>query len=171
VTTYTDRRISRTSKFLFYGAVIVTLAVLSGGPSPHAQSGAFSPRLTKPRVAPIPEQQREMITPQIREDGSALNLYATMLQHPRLYAPRASFGTYLRSETSLPPRTRELLIMRTAYLIGAEYEWSHHVVSARGRLDGGGDLQNRRRAGRRRLERGESGRVEGLRRIAHYVDK
>ncbi|HEV2666481.1 MAG TPA: carboxymuconolactone decarboxylase family protein, partial [Blastocatellia bacterium] len=93
-------------------------------------------RLSTPRILPLgPEQwtseQREMITPQIREDGSALNLYATMLQHPRLYAPRASFGTYLRSETSLPPRTRELLIMRTAYLIGAEYEWSHQVERAR----------------------------------------
>jgi alkylhydroperoxidase family enzyme len=54
-----------------------------------------------------------------------------MIQHPRLYAPRASFGIYLRSETSLPPATRELLILRTAFLVGAEYEWGHHVEYAR----------------------------------------
>jgi alkylhydroperoxidase family enzyme len=104
-------------------------------PPPLARPATVA-RLSTPRITPLgPEQltpqQREMISQQIREGGSALNLYATMLQHPGLYAPRASFGTYLRSETSLPPRTRELLIMRTAFLTGAEYEWSHHVERAR----------------------------------------
>src|SRR5262245_1474115 len=105
-------------------------------PLPSLGRRATVARLSTPRIPPLgPEQwtpqQREMIAPQIREGGSALNLYATMLQHPGLYTPRASFGTYLRSETSLPPRTRELLIMRTAFLIGAEYEWSHHVERSR----------------------------------------
>ena len=72
-----------------------------------------------------------MIKSQIRPDGTVLNLYSTMLRHPRLYTPRMSFGTYLRTETSLPQKTRELLIMRTAFLVGAEYEWAHHVEYAR----------------------------------------
>jgi 4-carboxymuconolactone decarboxylase len=97
---------------------------------------ATGARLSQPRIPPLrPEQwtpeQREMIKPQMQSDGSVLNLYATMLQHPRLYAPRTSFGTYLRTETSLPPKTRELLIMRTAFLIGTKYEWEHHVAPAR----------------------------------------
>jgi alkylhydroperoxidase family enzyme len=105
-------------------------------PLPPLARQATGERLSTPRIPPLgPEQwtpqQREIISPQIREDGSVLNLYATMIQHSQLYAPRASFGTYLRSETSLPPRTRELLIMRTAFLIGAEYEWAHHVQYAR----------------------------------------
>ncbi|MGE0130771.1 MAG: carboxymuconolactone decarboxylase family protein [Blastocatellales bacterium] len=105
-------------------------------PLPPLARPATGARLSTPRITPIPReqwtpQQREMITPQIKPDGSALNLYATILQHSGLYTPRASFGTYLRRETSLPPRTRELLIMRTAYLIGAEYEWAHHVEYAR----------------------------------------
>ena len=105
-------------------------------PLPQLARPAAGARLSTPRIQPLgPEQwtpqQREMIAPQIREGGSVLNLYATMLQHPGLYTPRASFGTYLRSETSLPPRTRELLIMRTAFLIGAEYEWAHHVERSR----------------------------------------
>jgi glucose dehydrogenase/alkylhydroperoxidase family enzyme len=105
-------------------------------PLPALARPAPGARLKTPRISPLgPEQwtpqQRELITPQKRADGTVLNLYATMLQHPRLYAPRLSFGTYLRSETSLPPKTRELLIMRTALLIGAEYEWAHHVESAR----------------------------------------
>ncbi|HEY9432354.1 MAG TPA: carboxymuconolactone decarboxylase family protein [Blastocatellia bacterium] len=105
-------------------------------PLPQLARPAAGARLSTPRIQPLgPEQwtpqQREMIAPQIREGGRVLNLYATMLQHPGLYTPRASFGTYLRSETSLPPRTRELLIMRTAFLIGAEYEWAHHVERSR----------------------------------------
>src|SRR5690606_4229952 len=33
--------------------------------------------------------------------------------------------------TSLPAASRELLILRTAWLIGAEYEWGHHLPVAR----------------------------------------
>jgi alkylhydroperoxidase family enzyme len=105
-------------------------------PSPKLAGPATGARLSTPRIPPLGRnqwtpQQREMIAPQMRADGTVLNLYATMLQHPGLYTPRASFGTYLRSETSLPPKTRELLIMRTAFLIRAEYEWAHHVEYAR----------------------------------------
>jgi alkylhydroperoxidase family enzyme len=42
-----------------------------------------------------------------------------------------TFGSYLKSETSLPQKTRELLVMRTAFLIGTGYEWSHHIEYAR----------------------------------------
>jgi len=105
-------------------------------PLPKLAGHAAGARLSTPRIPPLrPEQwtpqQREMIAPQKRPDGSVMNLYATMLQHPGLYAPRMTFGSYVRSETSLPPKTRELLIMRTAFLIGAEYEWAHHVEYAR----------------------------------------
>ena len=105
-------------------------------PLPRLATNEIGARLSGPRLQPIaPDQwtpqQREMIAPQIRSDGSVLKLYTTLIRHPRLYAPRASFGIYLHQETSLPPRTRELLIMRTAFLIGAEYEWGHHVQHAR----------------------------------------
>ena len=94
-----------------------------------------APRLSAPRIAPIAQasftpEQRAMIAPQIQPDGSVLNLYATMLNHPKLYTPRARFGSYLQRDSLLAPRTRELLILRTAYNINASYEWSHHVASA-----------------------------------------
>ena len=53
-----------------------------------------------------------------------------MLNHPVLYGPRLKFGSYLQRDSLLPPKTRELLIMRTAWLTRAEYEWGHHVESA-----------------------------------------
>ncbi|MEW6210693.1 MAG: carboxymuconolactone decarboxylase family protein [Acidobacteriota bacterium] len=105
-------------------------------PLPRLARPVTGARLSTPRIPPLGReqwtaQQRELIKPQIRADGTVLNLYATMLQHPRLYAPRMTFGTYLRTETSLPPKTRELLILRTAFLIRAEYEWAHHAEYAR----------------------------------------
>ena len=105
-------------------------------PLPRLAGNEIGARLSAPRISPLvpgewTPQQREQITPQIRPDGSVLNLYSTLIRHPRLYTPRASFGTYLQKETSLPPWTRELLIMRTSFLIGTEYEWAHHVAAAR----------------------------------------
>jgi alkylhydroperoxidase family enzyme len=71
------------------------------------------------------------IAPQVRPDGSVFNLYTTLLNHPGLYTPRARFGTYLQRDSLLDPETRELLIMRTAWNIRAEYEWAHHVAAAK----------------------------------------
>lgn len=102
---------------------------------PALAGRAGGPRLSSPRIAPItPDQwtpaQRALIAPQTRPDGTALNLYTTMLNHPGLYGPRARFGSYLQRDSLLDPETRELLIMRTAWNIRAAYEWAHHVAYA-----------------------------------------
>lgn len=105
-------------------------------PLPRVATRPTGPRLATPRVAPILEPawtpaQRAMITPQLRPNGEALNLYTTLLNHPKLYGPRARFGSYLQRDGLLDPVTRELAIMRTAWNIRAGYEWAHHEESAR----------------------------------------
>lgn len=105
-------------------------------PLPKLAGRASGPRLATPRIAPItPDKwtpaQSAIIAPQTRPDGTALNLYTTMLNHPELYGPRARFGTYLQRDSLLDPETRELLIMRTAWNIRAGYEWAHHVEYAK----------------------------------------
>ena len=105
-------------------------------PLPKLAERAAGQRLASPRVAPIaPDRwtpaQKAIIAPQVRPDGTALNLYTTMLNHPELYGPRARFGTYLQRDSLLDGETRELLIMRTAWNIRAEYEWAHHVEYAK----------------------------------------
>lgn len=94
-----------------------------------------SPRLATPRIAPLPatqwtDEQRQLIAPQIA-DGNVPDLYATMIRFPGLYTPRLTFGRYLQRESLLPPQTRELLILRTAWLTRTNYEWGHHVAAAR----------------------------------------
>ena len=94
-----------------------------------------SSRPATPRIGPLPpsawtEEQRKLIAPQVN-DGSVPNLYATLIHFPKLYAPRLTFGRYLQRESLLPPQTRELLILRTAWLTRTDYEWGHHVGAAR----------------------------------------
>jgi alkylhydroperoxidase family enzyme len=104
-------------------------------PVPSLPSRPTSKRLTQPRIKALKEsemtaEQRELVKPQTR-DGSVPNLYATMANHPKLYGPRVRFGSYLQRESLLPPKTRELLIMRTAWNIRADYEWAHHVAASK----------------------------------------
>jgi alkylhydroperoxidase family enzyme len=105
-------------------------------PKPRTASRPAAPRLSAPRIPPIEPsawtpEQKALIAPQVRPDGTAFNLYKTMLNHPVLYTPRSRFGSYLQRDSLLDPETRELAIMRTAWNIRAPYEWGHHVASAK----------------------------------------
>jgi 4-carboxymuconolactone decarboxylase len=105
-------------------------------PLPRPADRPTGPRLSQPRVAPLSpdewsQEQRELIAPQIRSNGMVLNLHATMIRNPHLYRPRVRFGAYLKRESLLSEQTRELLIMRSAWLTRVDYEWAHHVNSAR----------------------------------------
>jgi 4-carboxymuconolactone decarboxylase len=94
-----------------------------------------SSRLMTPRVKPLlleamTAEQRQLVALQMR-DGKVPNLYATLVVHTRFYEPRLRFGSYIQRESHLPPQTRELLILRTAWLTKSEYEWAHHAILAR----------------------------------------
>ncbi|MDN5004331.1 carboxymuconolactone decarboxylase family protein [Bradyrhizobium sp. GCM10027634] len=102
-------------------------------PAPAARPTAQ--RLVTPRIKALTEaemtpEQRDLVKPQAR-NGAVPNLYATMANHPKLYGPRLALGRYLQRGSLLPPKARELLILRTAWNIRAEYEWSHHVEAAK----------------------------------------
>jgi alkylhydroperoxidase family enzyme len=92
-------------------------------------------RLAVPRIPPLTTEamtaeQRELVAAQAR-DGKVPNLYAPLVVHTRFYAPRMRFGSYLQRDSHLPARTRELLILRTAWNSRSEYEWVHHARIAR----------------------------------------
>jgi alkylhydroperoxidase family enzyme len=110
---------------------ILNHRLLTDLPLPSLANIPSTARLSQPRLAPIlesewTERQRELIQAHIRDGGYIPNLYSTMLHHPDLFGPRYTFGSYLQRDSNLPAKTRELLIMRTGWLIRAEYEWAHH---------------------------------------------
>src|SRR5205823_5565198 len=88
-------------------------------------------RPVRPRLAPLPreawsEEVRTMIE---RTPGGAtepLNIFTTLVRHPTLVRRWLPFGTMLLTG-ELPPRDRELLILRTAWNCRSEYEWGQHV--------------------------------------------
>jgi alkylhydroperoxidase family enzyme len=75
------------------------------------------------------ERTTELLAP-LEVDGRALNIFTTLVRHPRLFKRWSAFGGTLLSG-ELPARDRELVILRTAWNCGAEYEWGQHVRIAR----------------------------------------
>jgi alkylhydroperoxidase family enzyme len=85
-----------------------------------------------PRIPPLPREGRdprteEMLAALRRPDGTELNIFATLARHPRLFKRWSAFGGVLLYGGALPPRERELLILRTAWHCDAHYEWGQHV--------------------------------------------
>ena len=62
-----------------------------------------------------------------RPDGSELRIFATLAHHPKLLKRWSAFGGTLLYGGQLPPRDREVLILRTGWRCAAEYEWGQHV--------------------------------------------
>jgi len=91
-------------------------------------------KLLKPRIPPL--QKNELATEQ-RElldslgQFGRLNVFKTLIRHPKLFQRFLPFGRYILQESTLPSRDRELLILRIAWLCQAEYEWSHHAISGK----------------------------------------
>jgi alkylhydroperoxidase family enzyme len=64
------------------------------------------------------------------DEAPAANIFATLVRHPGLFRRWLPFAGKLLAG-KLPARDRELLILRTAWLCGAEYEWGQHKLIAR----------------------------------------
>lgn len=53
--------------------------------------------------------------------------FALMAHHPALFRCNIETGIMFFTQSALPPRERELAVLRTAWLAGAPYEWGEHV--------------------------------------------
>ena len=59
--------------------------------------------------------------------GQPLRVFSTLAHHGPLLSAWLPFGGALLTSGLLSHRTRELVVLRTAYLCGTDYEWGHHV--------------------------------------------
>lgn len=76
---------------------------------------AREPALRVARVDPVP--------------GTGLAIQRTFDRYPTLQKPRQTGANYVNSVSTLNPRLREILILRTGWNAQAEYEWAQHVGS------------------------------------------
>ena len=92
-------------------------------------------RLKEPRVRPLEKSELEGEAAELFErfagDGAAFNIFRTLLHHPKLLKRWRVFGTHILIKSTLPPRERELLILRIGWLCRAGYEFGHHVAEGR----------------------------------------
>lgn len=83
-------------------------------------------RLKSPRIAPVE---------QLNEDQSAaleglppLNIFRTLVHAPKALKGFLAWGNYVLSRrNSLPPREREIVILRIGYLCRSGYEFTQHT--------------------------------------------
>ncbi|MFX1275407.1 MAG: carboxymuconolactone decarboxylase family protein [Promethearchaeota archaeon] len=91
-------------------------------------------RLSKPRITPMKESEmddtiRKMLKPSKRLGrGRYLNIFTTLIKHPKLYEQWNHFGSYILGQSTLSAREREILILRIGWLCKSEYEWGQHVA-------------------------------------------
>jgi 4-carboxymuconolactone decarboxylase len=90
----------------------------------------------KIRIPPLPREEwtnaaREVFAfwgePDAWENGSKINITMVQAHHPKLALAYNAFGKHLLIDSALPVRPRELVVLRTAWHLKAEYEWHYHV--------------------------------------------
>lgn len=88
------------------------------------------------RVPPLPADQWDddvdralavMLPQERRNPENASNILGTFVNHPALTKEFLKFNVHLLFNSTLPPRLRELAILRVAHRTDSEYEWVQHV--------------------------------------------
>jgi len=92
------------------------------------------------RLQPLPADQWDetvqrslsvMLPPERCNPRDASNALATFANHPALTKAFLRFNVHLLYSSTLPPRIRELAILRVAHRRDCAYEWTHHVDLAK----------------------------------------
>jgi 4-carboxymuconolactone decarboxylase len=89
-------------------------------------------RLEKPRVEPLAAEEMDPETRARFGDGPLLNIFRTLAHHPKLLKRWLVFGNHVLAKSTLPPREREIVILRVGWRCRSEYEFGQHTVIARG---------------------------------------
>lgn len=88
-------------------------------------------RLSEPRLEPLTvetaegESKAQLERAEAR-GGPVLNITRTLAHYPELSSAWGRFARHVLWESSLPPRERELVILRTGWLCRSGYEFGQH---------------------------------------------
>ncbi len=100
----------------------------------------------EPRLNPLSDDQlndeARRVLERAKMQGRVLNIFRTLAHHPKLLERWLVFGTHVLNKSTLPPREREMAILRIGWLCGSEYEFGQHVLI--GRMAGLADEEIRR---------------------------
>ena len=89
-------------------------------------------RLEQPRVPPLPESAWDpSIAERLQGRGAPPNVMRTIAHHPQLYKRWSVFGNHVFEKSTLPPRERELVMLRIGWRCGSAYEFGQHTLIGR----------------------------------------
>ncbi len=89
-------------------------------------------RLTSPRIAPIADaeftEEQKAVVGALMQHRPLLNIYRTLAHAPEALRRFIEWGGYVLSKrNSLPPREREIVILRIGFLCKSGYEFTQHT--------------------------------------------
>ena len=118
-------------------AMLASAGVKLAGQAVVDRPGGRRPvSLTTPRIPPLPEAQwtdehKQRLVRFLPGGGRPGSSFRTLLNVPELVDRTMTFHNYITQDSSLPPRIRELLMLRTAWLHGSDVLWRERVPFAR----------------------------------------
>lgn len=86
------------------------------------------------RIPPLPYEEWDTDALAVIAPGRKLppnNVLGLLARHPDLARAFLTFNMHLLTASTLPPRIRELAILRVSWRRHCRYEWAHHVRIAR----------------------------------------
>jgi 4-carboxymuconolactone decarboxylase len=89
-------------------------------------------RLSQPRISPVQdadltEEQRAAVAA-LMQNRPLINIYRTLVHAPKALTRFLEWGGYVLSRrNSLPPRQREIVILRVGFLCKSGYEFTQHT--------------------------------------------
>jgi Uncharacterized conserved protein len=93
---------------------------------------SYAPSATQTNARLVDRSTRIAPLPATGEGGLGnTNAFRTFGRNPPVDALRTAQGNHVRGATTLTPRLRQLVIMRTAVLTRSEYEWAAHSRGGR----------------------------------------
>ncbi len=97
-----------------------------------------------PRIPPVTDPGPEVAALLARSPGGdrPLNIFATLAHAPKMLESVQRMGGFLLSGKGIPPREREIVVLRVGWRAGSVYEFGQHTVI--GRSVGLGDEETAR---------------------------
>src|SRR5688572_376246 len=105
----------------------------------HAASAGAQWRIPPVAEGEWTDAQRGVVA-RFGPGGRANNALRVYLRHPVLAENILPFERYIAEESTLSPRHRALLILRTAWVCRSAYVWAQHAPRARAAGLNGGEL-------------------------------
>lgn len=90
-----------------------------------SDSGPRIPPLSDDELASVDEDTRARV-----EALGGLNIFRTLAHHPDLLRRWLVFGGHVLAKSTLGDREREIVILRTGWRAGSEYEFGQHTLIA-----------------------------------------